>query len=197
MIYYRAFNLIQDKQIGKGGTGTAEDPYTYYERTQIVYVEIDVDSEADLPTMPFREITTGYQRGTITYAAGSKAHAIAESTDWQINSSGQWIQQSPAGMANVYTKQQIDALIAEIRYEIADLQEQIYLYHHITTITGTSPLEFISVDIPLQSYTIYGNMTADTPPQETGDKTENLVPEIRAVNGWQKGYRNSTTGAYV
>ena len=118
MIYYRAFNLIQDKQIGKGGTGTAEDPYTYYERTQIVYVEIDVDSEADLPTMPFRQINTGYEQGTITYAAGSKAHAIAESTDWQINSSGQWIQQTPAGLANVYTKSQTDALIAGVRSEV-------------------------------------------------------------------------------
>lgn len=124
MIYYRAFNLIQDKQIGKGGTGTAEDPYTYYERTQIVYVEIDVDSEADLPTMPFRNITTGYEQGTITYATGSKAHAIAESTDWQINSSGQWIQQTPAGLANVYTKSQTDALIAGVQ-AAADAAQQL------------------------------------------------------------------------
>lgn len=115
MIYYRTFNLIRDTQIGRGGAGTAEDPYTHYERTQIVYVEIDVDSESDLPAMPFRNISTGYEQGTITYAVGSKAHAIAESTDWQINSSGQWIQQSPAGLANVYTKTQTDALIAAVQ----------------------------------------------------------------------------------
>lgn len=123
MIYYRTFNLIRDTQIGRGGAGTAEDPYTHYERTQIVYVEIDVDSEADLPAMPFRNITTGYEQGTITYATGSKAHAIAESTDWQINSSGQWIQQTPAGLANVYTKAQTDALIAAVQADATAAQQ--------------------------------------------------------------------------
>ena len=75
----------------------------------------------------------------------------------------------------------------------------------VKTLTGVPPISFQSDGSALTAWSIYGNMTqtgTQTPsapitPDECGDRTGNLVPEIRSANGWVIGYRNSSNGLYI
>ena len=70
-------------------------------------IHIVCDTLADLPSGV--NFVSGYAA-----QIGSTAHIVSDSTDYEMQSSGAWVQQTPAGLANVYTKTQTDAMLAEL-----------------------------------------------------------------------------------
>ena len=140
-------------------------PFTDADSTCYIRAIISCDTAADLPVPTY---FTGY-----TLEQASEARVIADNSKYEMQSDGTWVLQTAGGSVDTYTRAEIDAMIAS-------LQEEIYLYHHITTISGVDSITFISVDIPLQSYSISGNLEqAGTPtpsdpiyPTECGDLVE-------------------------
>lgn len=78
-------------------------------------IHIICDTLADLPS------TLDFVPGYIAQI-GSTAHIIADSTDYEMQSVGTWVQQTPAGLANVYTKAQTDSLIAAVQADATAAQ---------------------------------------------------------------------------
>ena len=78
---------------------------------QIIRAVLFADTVADLPASP--TAITGY-----ILTQGSTCRVIADSTLYMMQSSGTWIQQLDDITADTYTRQQIDALIAQ---QAADL----------------------------------------------------------------------------
>lgn len=92
-------------------------PYTDQDATTHIRAHLICDTVSDLPAptdIPF-----------YTLEMGSTAHIISDSTDRQMQSSGNWIQQLPPSAAATYTKQEIDAMIQDIDDNLADLQQDI------------------------------------------------------------------------
>lgn len=150
-----------------------------------VRASIVADTAADLPAN-----TTA-----LTFLLGSYAKTVDTGDEYWIDSSGSWIlQPSSSAFSNVYTKTEIDQMLTD--YYTNTEADSLFVWKTIT-ISGNTPLDFIADGEPLDVWSIYGNMTQDVPPGVCGDKTANLVPEVRTANGWRKGYRSSTTGEYV
>lgn len=87
------------------GVFTDGDTYTHVRAGTISNPGISCDSEADLPA----------QSGGISgyfLEQGSTAHAIQENTIHCITSGGAWIRQDEASRMDIYTKQQIDQMLA-------------------------------------------------------------------------------------
>lgn len=78
---------------------------------QIIRAVLFADTVADLPASP--TAITGY-----ILTQGSTCRVIADSTLYMMQSSGTWIQQLDDITADTYTRQQIDAMIAQ---QAADL----------------------------------------------------------------------------
>lgn len=76
----------------------------------LIVALIEADAQTDLPVI---SDFTGY-----TLQKGSEAHVIADNTSWMLNSSGSWIQQVQSPFSDVYTKSEVDALLAAMQYEI-------------------------------------------------------------------------------
>jgi len=91
------------------------------QREQVVRITCVCDTVADLP--PIDLVTV--PEGTMRLAPGSRAHIIATSADYMLDSAGNWIQQLPPSAAATYTKQEIDAMIQDIDDNLADLQQDL------------------------------------------------------------------------
>lgn len=76
----------------------------------LIVAQIECDTLADLPAV---NAFTGR-----TLVKGSTAHVIDGNTQHELNSSGSWIQQEQSPFADVYTKSEIDAILANMQYEI-------------------------------------------------------------------------------
>lgn len=76
----------------------------------LIVAQIECDTLADLPAV---NAFTGR-----TLVKGSEAHVIDGNMKYELNSSGTWVKQEQSPFADVYTKSQIDALLAAMQYEI-------------------------------------------------------------------------------
>lgn len=74
----------------------------------IAYVECD--TEADLPAV---DQFTGW-----ILDKESKAHVIDGNLMFELNSSGSWIRQDQSPFKDVYTKSEVDAIIARVDYDV-------------------------------------------------------------------------------
>lgn len=92
-------------------------PYADTESTTHIRAELICDAQSDLPTPSSIPL--------YTLEMGTTAHIIADSTDWQMQSGGTWIQQLPPSAAATYSKQEIDAMIQDIDDNLADLQQDL------------------------------------------------------------------------
>ena len=77
-------------------------------------VSISVDDASDLPTVA--DIQTDHD---VTPLIGSTAQVVNDSTEYILNSQGVWIQYQPPEFSNVYTKAEIDTLLAGVASDIA------------------------------------------------------------------------------
>ena len=84
----------------------------------LIVALIEADAETDLPSI---SDFTGY-----TLQKGSEAHVIADNSDWMLNSSGIWIRQDQSPFSDVYTKSEVDALLATMQYKI----DSFYVYRY-------------------------------------------------------------------
>lgn len=84
----------------------------------LIVALIEADAETDLPGI---SDFSGY-----TLQKGSEAHVIADNSDWMLNSSGSWIRQDQSPFSNVYTKSEVDALLATMQFEI----NSFYVYRY-------------------------------------------------------------------
>lgn len=80
--------------------------------TMTVCVMIECDDVSDLPASP--TAITGY-----TITAGSRAHVISDNSTYCMNSLGSWILQEQSPFKDVYTKSQVNSLIADLDNTIA------------------------------------------------------------------------------
>lgn len=92
-------------------------PYTDQESTTHIRAQLICDDQSDLPAPTAIPL--------YTLEIGSKAHVIADSTDWQMQSDGSWIQQLPPEAAATYTKAEIDQMIDTINNDLNDLSLDI------------------------------------------------------------------------
>lgn len=92
-------------------------PYTDQESTTHIRAHLICDDQSDLPAPSAIPL--------YTLEIGSTAHVISDSTDWQMQSGGSWIQQLPPTAAATYTKQEIDAMILDIDDNLADMQQDL------------------------------------------------------------------------
>lgn len=70
-------------------------------------IHIICDTQADLPSGLY--FVSGWKA-----QLGSKAHVVSDSTDWEMQSDGTWIQSASPGLGNYYTKTETDALLQPI-----------------------------------------------------------------------------------
>lgn len=84
----------------------------------LIVALIEADEQTDLPGI---SDFAGY-----TLQKGSEAHVIADNTSWMLNSSNVWIRQDQSPYSDVYTKSQVDALLANMQYEI----DSFYAYRY-------------------------------------------------------------------
>lgn len=137
-----------------------------------IMCEIAADTAADLPA----------NTADLVYIIGSFATALDTGGIYKINSAGTWIlQPSNNAFDNVYTKTEIDNML--LSYYTKTECDNLFVWKTIT-ITGESPLDFVSDGSTLASWSIYGNMTNDVPPDETGDMTANLWNYTIEQGGW-------------
>lgn len=85
-----------------------------------VRVMLECDTVSDLPASP--TAITGY-----TMTAGSRAHVIADNETYCMDSSGAWILQEQSPFKDVYTKSQVNSLLADIDSTIAALDAVVRL----------------------------------------------------------------------
>lgn len=92
-------------------------PYADTESTTHIRAQLICDAQSDLPAPTAIPL--------YTLEMGSTAHIIADSTDWQMQSDGSWIQQLPPEAAATYTKAEIDQMIDTINNDLQDLSLDI------------------------------------------------------------------------
>ena len=84
----------------------------------LIVAQIECDTLADLPAV---NAFTGR-----TLVKGSTAHVIDGNTQHELNSSGTWVKQEQSPFADVYTKSEVDTLLAAMQYEI----DSFYIYRY-------------------------------------------------------------------
>lgn len=98
-------NIVQTANYDSG------DTYVHIRAGNLQFPGISCDTVSDLPA----------QAGGITgyyLEQGSTAHIIADNTVYVIDSGGNWILQETSPFKDIYTKSEIDALLANLQYEI-------------------------------------------------------------------------------
>ena len=98
-------NIVQTANYDSG------DTFVHIRAGNLQFPGISCDTVSDLPA----------QEGGITgyyLEQGSTAHVIADNTKYMIDSGGNWILQDTSPFSNVYTKTEIDAMLANMQYEI-------------------------------------------------------------------------------
>lgn len=93
------------------GVYSSGDTYTHIRAGSVERPGISCDRATDLPA----------QAGGITgyyLEQGSCAHVIEENALYIIQSDGTWVKQEQSPFKDVYTKSEIDALLANLQYEI-------------------------------------------------------------------------------
>lgn len=148
--------------------------------------DIEYDGTANVARMDLFVDTAADLTGLTTFdsivlLAGSSALDISTGDLYRMQSDGTWILQPGTGaFYNVYTKAEIDAMIAN--YYTKTEADDLFVWITVTITTDTLPLSFISDGTPLTSVTIKGNgQQSGTPsPQNivpfdgTGDRMANL-----------------------
>lgn len=89
----------------------------------LIVAQIECDTLADLPAV---NAFTGR-----TLVKGSTAHVIDGNTQHELNSSGTWVKQDQSPFSDVYTKSEIDALLAAMQYEIDSFYKYRYAVEDI------------------------------------------------------------------
>lgn len=98
-------NIVQTANYDSG------DTYVHIRAGNFQFPGISCDTFSDLPV----------QAGGITgyyLEQGSTAHVIDDNTIYTINSRGNWVKQDNSPFSDVYTKSEIDTLLANMQYEI-------------------------------------------------------------------------------
>lgn len=105
----------------------------------LIVAQIECDTLADLPAV---NAFTGR-----TLVKGSVAHVIDGNTEHELNSSGSWVKQDQSPFVDVYTKTEIDALLATMqseidsfyiyRYAVADIINYGIIKNYFTSTQGT------------------------------------------------------------
>lgn len=111
-------------------------------------MDLYVDTAADLAGLAFFD--------GVKLLPGSTAHDIATGDLYMLNGSGSWILQPGTGaFSNVYTKAEIDAMIAN--YYTKTEADDLFVWVTFTITTDTLPLQFIADGSPLTTWSISGN----------------------------------------
>ena len=95
-------------QVGVYDSG---DSYTHIRAGNLLQPGISCDTAADLPAQAGG--LSGYY-----LEQGSCAHVINENALYIIQSDGTWVKQDTSPFSNVYTKSEIDTMLAAMQYEI-------------------------------------------------------------------------------
>lgn len=98
-------NIVQTANYDSG------DTYVHIRAGNLQFTGISCDTVSDLPA----------QAGGISgyyLEQGSTAHVIADNTKYMIDSGGNWILQDTSPYKDVYTKTEVDTLLASLQYEI-------------------------------------------------------------------------------
>lgn len=90
---------------------TAGDTYTHIRAGNLQQPGISCDTAADLPAQAGG--LSGYY-----LEQGSCAHVIDENQLYCITSAGVWVLQDTSPFSNIYTKTEIDTMLANMQYEI-------------------------------------------------------------------------------
>lgn len=98
-------NIVQTANYDSG------DTYVHIRAGNLQYPGISCDTVSDLPA----------QAGGITgyyLEQGSAAHVIEDNAVYVLNGSGNWILQETSPFKDIYTKSEIDVLLANLQYKI-------------------------------------------------------------------------------
>ena len=79
--------------------------------TLVYWGDFEVDSYAD-----FADFATTFP--DTLFIMSSKAHSISDNKKYMLDSSGNWVEQDESPFSDVYTKTEIDAMLASMQYEI-------------------------------------------------------------------------------
>lgn len=124
------------------------DDIAYNGVTNVARMDLYADTAADLTGV------TSFD--SITLLGGSTALDIATGDHYIMQSGGTWIlQPSQAAFSNVYTKAEIDAMLAN--YYTKTETDDLFVWVTFTISTDILPLSFISDGSPLTAWTISGN----------------------------------------
>lgn len=115
------------------------------DQTQIV-AQVECDTLADLPAV------NAFAPRVLLKS--STAHVIDGNTAYELNSAGQWLLQDKSPFSDVYTKSQVDALLANMQHEIGSFYvyryavEDIINYgiikNYFTTTAGTQTINDVT-----------------------------------------------------
>lgn len=126
----------------------SSDEIAYNGSNNTARMDLFADTAADLTG-----VTTF---DSIVLLAGSSALDISTGDLYRMQSDGTWILQPGTGaFSNVYTKAEIDAMIAN--YYTKTQSDDLYEWITVTITTDTLPLTFIADGTPLISWSMKGN----------------------------------------
>lgn len=144
----------------------------------------------------------------MVYVMGSKALTIDTGNNYIKNSSGAWVLQPNNMWQNVYTKQEIDAMITDVDADISDLFAGQYLHDstqvNLNDISWTRSYSglYYSATIQIPDSPISKIYHATLSGFASLRDTDNIIPAVRRSGGWSGFllYANTDTflsGAWV
>ena len=134
-------------------------------------MDLFIDTSADLAGLTHFD--------SIKLLQGSTAEDISTGDKYMMQTGGTWVLQPSSNVfSNVYTKAEIDAIIAN--YYTSAQTDEYYQWVIVTIDTDVLPLAFLSDGTPLTAWSISGNMvqtgtptpSAPITPEECGNLVE-------------------------
>ena len=154
---------------------------------------IIADDAASLPT----------DTTDMIYVMGSEALTIDTGNKYIKNSSGSWILQPNSMWQNVYTKQEIDAMITDVDADISDLFANQYIHdsiqvnlNDITWARSGGGLYYSqAIQIPNSPITKIYHATLSG--FANIRETDNIIPAVRRSAGWSGFGLYANTGTFA
>lgn len=168
----------------------------YFDGTNNVSVmSIFVDSAADLSGL--------VQYEDIHFLLGSDALDVSTGNKYRMKSDGTWVLQPDNMWQNVYTKQEIDAMITDVDSDISDLFAGQYLHdsvqvnlNDITWARSGGGLYYSqAIQIPNSPITKIYHATLSG--FANIRETDNIIPAVRRSAGWSGFGLYANTGTFA
>lgn len=102
--------------------------FQYQQIDGVLYVEIEADTFADIPSAP-GSIQTDTVHGSLNFAIGSRAHTIDDNKNYKLKSDGTWVEQIDADLSSLITMvSDVQSTVGTLTGEVDTVTSQVEDY---------------------------------------------------------------------